>query len=490
MVERFGSETMPRSLPSLPRNPRAMSDSPKRPPRPTPPGGWSLPLAYWQDEVAQARERVRVIRSTPGDAPSTGSASALEELAVVLEQLSVAEEELRAQNDELERAQSVLDAERLRYRELFDHAPVPYIVTDRSGIIRAANGAASSLLRCRADRLPGKPLAVFTRALSRRRLRAALNTIVDADDPVMFALTIASRDGRLHRTEINAAAVRDLHGALVEIRWLLVDRTAQTRKEKRRRTRSRRLEALVEERTMELRREQTLKDDLLATVSHEFRTALAAIGGYAELLDLGVHGELTVSQRGDVAHIQQAFHHLSRVVEDLLSYANVSAGRLSMEIGDVLMFDVVRGLSDLVAPQAAARDVTLRLEPIDPRLAARADAERLRQVLLNLLSNAVKFTRPHGTVQLACRADDHHVYIDIVDSGEGIPAESRETIFEPFIRLKTRSSSGTGLGLTISRSLARAMGGDVTVAESTAAGSRFVVQLQRSTTFAQPHASA
>src|SRR3954471_17748569 len=81
MVERFGSETMPRSLPSLPRNPRAMSDSPKRPPRPTPPGGWSLPLAYWQDEVAQARERVRVIRSTPGGAPSTDSATALEELA-------------------------------------------------------------------------------------------------------------------------------------------------------------------------------------------------------------------------------------------------------------------------------------------------------------------------------------------------------------------------------------------------------------------------
>jgi PAS domain S-box-containing protein len=467
-----------------------MSDAPKHSTRPTPPGGWSLPLAYWQDEVAQARERFRVIRSMPSDAQSPSSVTALEELAVVFEQLSVAEEELRAQNDELERAQAVLDAERLRYRELFDHAPVPYIVTDGSGIIRAANGAASSALRCRADRLPGKPLAVFTKDLSRRRLRSALTKIVQADDPVTFALTIVARDGRPHRMEINAAAVRDLHGALVEIRWLLVDRTAQARKERRRRTRSRRLEALVDQRTAELRREQTLKDDLLATVSHEFRTALAAIGGYADLLELGVHGELTVSQRGDVTHIQRAFQHLSRVVEDLLSYANVSAGRLSMEVGDVLMLDVVRGLFDLVAPQAATRGVTLRLESIDPRIAARADAERLRQVLLNLLSNAVKFTPPHGTVRLACRADEHHVYVDITDSGEGIPAESRDTIFDPFVRLKTRSSAGTGLGLTISRSLARAMGGDVTVAESSPTGSRFVVQLDRSTALAQSHGSA
>jgi signal transduction histidine kinase len=258
------------------------------------------------------------------------------------------------------------------------------------------------------------------------------------------------------------------------------------RRDRRRRARAARLETLVAQRTAALLSEQRLKDNLLSTVSHEFRTALTAIGGFADLLELGVHGSLNEVQRGDVERIQRAYQHLARVVEDLLSYGRIASGRVAIELSDVLVLDALNGLPDLVAPQAKARDVDLSIEAIDPRLIVRADPERLRQVLLNLFSNAVKFTASRGRVQVRCRADEHHAYIEVADTGEGIPDDARDRIFEPFVRVKSQSgAAGTGLGLAIARDLARAMNGDVTLAETGSHGSRFVVRLDRSTALAE-----
>jgi PAS domain S-box-containing protein len=465
-----------------------MSEFPPREPRRTPEPGWSLPVAYWQDEIAQAREQVAHFRSRSlsDDMRAADSEPVIEALSTTLEHLSVAEEELRTQNEELEQARTTLSSEHERYRDLFEHAPVPYLVTDVHGTIEDANEAASRMLRVRGDRLKGKPIAVFTQDASRRRIRNTLRGFTESSVNVTVMLNITNRRGAVRRVEATISAGRDVRGRIIELRWLLVDQTRHARRERTQRAQAEQLELLVAERTAELQNAQHLKDQLVATVSHEFRTALAAIGGYAEMLELGIRGPLTEPQRADVARIHRANDHLAHIVDDLLSYTRLAARQLQLDVGDVSLADALRTLGDLVGPQAREKRMVLEIAPLPDDMFVRADGERLRQIVLNLLGNAVKFTPVGGHIRLDWRADPREVFVAVCDSGPGIPAEQREAIFEPFVRLQQhRSASGTGLGLAISRNLARAMDGDLTVEPLETGGSRFVLRLARSTAFAK-----
>jgi PAS domain S-box-containing protein len=466
-----------------------MSDSPKGDGE-TPETAWSLPIAVWQGEIADAKERVSRLRISQGvEVESVGATDqTLSELALTFEELSVAEEELRAQNEELQRTQIAMFTENARHRELFEHAPVAYFVTDAAGVIRDANRAASSLLRCRADRLLNKPLLVFAQDASRRRLRQLLLRLSkDARETPMTTVPVnlISRAGKIMRTEANIATSVDTQGRLVELRWLIVDQTRRLRRERLRRATAKELEQLVAERTSQLEREQELKDQLVATVSHEFRTALSAIGGYAELLELGVRGPLGASQLSDVRRIQRAYQHLSSVVDDLLSYSRLVAGRMPLDVQDIPLTETMHGIADLVRPQAEAKNITLEADAAREDVSIHADGERVRQIVLNMLGNAVKFTPPGGHVCISEKADDRHVHVLVSDTGPGIPEGEAENIFEPFVRLE-KASPGTGLGLAISRDLARAMHGDLYVAKTQQTGSCFILSLPRSTALANP----
>jgi len=130
----------------------------------------------------------------------------------------------------------------------------------------------------------------------------------------------------------------------------------------------------------------------------------------------------------------------------------------------------------------AARRLTLRYDPCDSELTASADADKVRQVVLNLLSNAVKFTPEGGTVSLGCDGDETTIRVTVTDTGPGIEPERLPSIFEAFVqghRALNRPHEGVGLGLTISRDLARGMGGDVSVASKVGAGSTFTLELPR-----------
>ncbi len=416
---------------------------------------------------------------------SLSRAAMLDELMLASEELSAAEEELRTQNDRLLEAQGALVEERERYRELFEQAPVAYVVTDIHGVIRSANQAAARLFWCRTDRLHGKPIAVFTQDASRRRLRNALATLGSTRESIVMTFKVRDRRGRLKRVEATASVMRDIGGGIAGSRWLILDRTKRARRELARRARAAELESLVTERTSQLREEQQLKDRLVATVSHEFRTGLAAVGGYAELLSLGIRGPLSKEQLADVRRIGEAYTHLARIVDDLLSYSKLTSGTLSLDITELAVLDSVTAMTNLIAPQARAKGVEITLEPADPSLVVHADGERLRQIVLNLLSNAVKFTPRGGRVVVGSRADGDDVCIDVRDNGSGIPADKVDEIFQPFVRLRlTSGESGTGLGLAISRDLARAMHGDLSVAAAPETGSIFTLRLPRSTRFA------
>jgi PAS domain S-box-containing protein len=401
------------------------------------------------------------------------------------EELHVAEEEIRVQSDELQRVHGALAEEATRYRELFEHAPVAYLVTDRFGAITDANYAAQQLFRYRGDRLRGKPIAVFTHGASRRRLRAAIHTVGTHRESATLSLTVRDTARRVRRIEATVAAVRDARGDATGLRWLLVDQTRKLRRARSAKARARELELLIEQRTADLVQAQQLKDNLIATVSHEFRTALSAIGGYAELLELGVRGPLSDAQLADVRRINHAHAHLARVVEDLLNYTRLVSGPRAVEVNDVPLADALGGLVDLIAPSVAAKEIRLEVEPLDPRLSVRGDTERIKQIVLNLLGNAVKFTEANGTIRLSCCPNESTVEIAVNDSGVGIPEDRLDSVFEPFVRLRNASGKpGTGLGLSISRDLARAMGGDVIATSAAGHGSRFALVLQRSTSLA------
>lgn len=232
------------------------------------------------------------------------------------------------------------------------------------------------------------------------------------------------------------------------------------------------------------------KAEFLTIMSHELRTPLNAIGGYAQMLELGVHGATTDAQRTVLARIQQSQHHLLGLINEVLNYARLEAGSVHYALADVAMPAALRAVEPLVRPQADAKGLVLTFEECLEDVVVRADAEKLQQVLINLLSNAIKFTAPSGTVVVACArrpptADTVPpplalVDIKVRDTGVGIAPDQLERIFEPFVqvgRSRYGPGQGAGLGLAISRDLARGMSGELTAESALGNGSTFTLTL-------------
>ncbi len=229
------------------------------------------------------------------------------------------------------------------------------------------------------------------------------------------------------------------------------------------------------------------KSEFLAVMSHELRTPLNAIGGYAELMELGLHGPLTAQQRDALARIQRSGRHLLGLINEVLNYAKIEAGAVAYASEPVRVADAVAAAEALVTPQLRAKGLGYTWAACDPDLTAYADPEKMQQILLNLLTNAVKFTDAHagrpGQVEVSCGvADDGRVMIRVRDTGIGIPTDKLEVIFEPFVQVRadlTRTAEGAGLGLAISRDLARGMGGELTAESTPGVGSTFTLVLPR-----------
>ena len=225
------------------------------------------------------------------------------------------------------------------------------------------------------------------------------------------------------------------------------------------------------------------KSDFLAAMSHELRTPLNAIGGYAQLIDLGVHGPVTAAQREALGRIQRSEEHLLSLINDVLNFTKIEAGRVEYVITEIDVADALAQVAPLVEPQLATAELTL-FSGVTPGLAILADCDRLQQVLLNLYSNAIKFTPAGGTITVRVIPPLENVgklvQVTVTDTGIGIPADRLDSIFDPFVQVHrklTRNTDGTGLGLSISRDLARAMGGDLTVESEVGRGSTFTLSI-------------
>ena len=218
------------------------------------------------------------------------------------------------------------------------------------------------------------------------------------------------------------------------------------------------------------------KSRFLSMMSHDLRTPLTAIGGYAELLQQGVSER---EQEEYATAIRMATRDMSRLIADVLSFAQLESGRVTVKPAPVSIGEAVRRAAILVRPKMQEAGISFTATGCE-RVLARADADRLQQILLNLLSNAIKFTPPGGRVDVSCDRAGDRVHVCVADTGVGIPEDQREHVFEPFVQLDNRAdvrTQGVGLGLAISRDLARAMEGDLTAKRSASGGAALTIDL-------------
>ena len=242
----------------------------------------------------------------------------------------------------------------------------------------------------------------------------------------------------------------------------------------------------LQQKTADAQSANRAKTDFLATVSHELRTPLNAIAGYTELLEMGLRGPLTDAQRRDLGRIRASGQHLLGLISGVLDLNRIERGQVSYALVRIPIEPFLADLDALVSPQAAAKSLTLEFIPAPSSLAVIADREKLRQIMLNLLSNAIRYTPAGGRITLSTRARDaERVEIAVHDTGPGIPESRRDEVFEPFVQLDrslAQPQEGLGLGLAISRDLARGMRGDLTVSSNARGGASFILVLPRGTT--------
>lgn len=228
------------------------------------------------------------------------------------------------------------------------------------------------------------------------------------------------------------------------------------------------------------------KTSFLAAMSHELRTPLNAIGGYVELLEMGLRGPITAEQADDLKRIKASQGHLLRLITEVLDYARLGSGHTELHFEDVDLNEILREAEIMTMPQARARGLDYAYHALDCNVIVRADSHRLQQIALNLLTNAIKYTEPGGAICMSCevvsdaKPKERRIRVSVKDTGRGIPSDQIEGIWQPFVQVGRKLNhpgEGVGLGLAISRDLARRLGGELSVTSELGRGSEFTLTL-------------
>lgn len=312
-------------------------------------------------------------------------------------------------------------------------------------------------------------------------VRSSLIVPICARGRVLGAITFVS-DHRRDYDDADLMLAEDLGrrcGMAIDNARLFTEAEVARQASEAARDTARRAAEVAEEMRRQAEEANAAKSAFLATMSHEFRTPLNAILGFADLLDLEVTGELTESQRAHLARITAAGRHLLGLIEGILAFSRLNAGREDVTLEPADLCGVVRETAEFLLPLATSRGLALRVGTPEPHAIVTTDPGKVRQIVLNLLSNAVRFTDA-GEVSVELELDGDAAVVRVRDTGIGIAPEHAERIFEPFSQVThslTMHRGGTGLGLTVARQLAHLLGGDVELVSTLGQGSTFTVRL-------------
>ncbi len=378
------------------------------------------------------------------------------------------------------RAEQALREEEGRYRAVFEAATNALLIFDCDGVIVEANPAACAMHGYRREELIGLPGRQIIHPDCHGLFEQFCRDVV-AGEPFHVQGRNLRRDG----TEIDI----DVHGADLTLRGrpallaVLTDTTEQQRAQRELREYAEALQAAnhsLEEYSFAAQAATHAKSAFLANMSHEIRTPMTAILGFAEVLRS--EGDLSKAPPARIEAIDTVLRngeHLLRLINDVLDLSKIEAGRFGVERTACRPLDIVADVHDLVEIRARAKNLPFRVEYAGPLPETiESDATRLRQVLVNLIGNAVKFTDAGSVtlrVSLLGEAEPTMLEFAVADTGIGIPEAKLETIFQPFRQAEEHGGrhGGTGLGLTISRELARLLNGDITVESEPGRGSTF-----------------
>lgn len=401
-------------------------------------------------------------------APPAVADDALADTLRLLHELQVHQVELQLQNDELLAAQRELSAALKRQTVLYDDAPVGYCTLAADGTILQANTLAGSLLNTPAAALPGQRLEQLLTPDGAAALRSLLlRTTTWASAHTCEAMTggdAADPTQEPRMLQVEARHEPDSATTLLALIDVSERQRAQALKHR----------AEVAEQANQA------KSMFFAQMNHELRTPLNAILGFSHMLRSQRKVELGDDMLRWVEHVQRAGLHTLALVSDGLDLARIEAGRIDAALEPVDLHDAVHQALVVAAPLAAEGGIALECTAsTDLPHMALATPRLLQQVLLNLLSNAIKYNQPRGTVQVALRHEAGRAIIDVTDTGRGLSAEQMTHLFQPFDRLGAEKGSveGTGLGLLISRRLAEAMGGSLTLRSVVGTGTTATLEL-------------
>ncbi|MEX0907265.1 MAG: PAS domain-containing sensor histidine kinase [Gemmatimonadota bacterium] len=364
------------------------------------------------------------------------------------------------------------DLHRLLIDSVRDYA---IFALDREGYVLSWNPGAERFKGYQAHEIIGKHFSTFYTDEAR------------ATNHPAYELKVATEEGRYEEegwrvrkdgtnfwANVTITALRDASGTLVGFAKVTRDLT------ERRKAQDQAIEDA--RRVAQAEAANRAKGEFLAALSHELRTPLNAIGGYLDLVLFGVRGPLSDDVKRDLERVRDSQQHLLALINDLLNFSRVEAGRLTYTIEPFAVDAAIDSVVMLMEGQAESRDIVLARAACPGTVNARADAKKVEQILVNLVGNAIKFTEAGGRITLSCAVTADEVTIAVTDTGSGIPADKLHLIFEPFVQLGrnlTSSHEGAGLGLAISSDLARAMGGELRAESEIGRGSTFTLILPR-----------
>ena len=377
---------------------------------------------------------------------------------------------LRARTAAAERLAVALSESEARFRAMAESIPVQVWTAKPDGMLDFVTNRTAEVFGLSQSDLIGNGWRDIVHPDDVDRATRRWMHSLESGEPYEVEFRVLSGDGEYRWNLVRADAMRAADGRIVQ--WFGCNADIEEHK---------RLEAALDRALADAKEANQAKADFLAMMSHELRTPLNAIGGYADLLLEGIPTPASEGQQNFLRRISKSQQHLLGLIEAVLTQAKLEAGKVAYRITDVAAHEVLNVVDSLTAPQRAAKRISYHCEACDPRLLFRADKEKLVQVLLNMLSNAVKFTPPEGRITLTTEVISPDVGTLVVrDTGIGMSPEELRLVFEPFVQFDSALSKehkGTGLGMPISRELARGMGGELTASSEVGVGSVFTLSL-------------
>ncbi len=374
---------------------------------------------------------------------------------------------------------------------IFNSANFSSIATDAKGVIQIFNVGAERMLGFAAGDVMNKitpadisdPKELIARAMA---LSTELATPIAPGFEALafkaargiediYELTYIRKDGSRFPAVVSTTALRDARNAIIGYLLIGTDNTA--RKQAKDALRETTIE--LESAKIAAEKANLAKSDFLSSMSHELRSPLNAILGFAQLMDTGAPPP-TPAQKESIDQILQSGWYLLELINEILDLSLIESGKLPLSLEPMSLTEVLADCHAMIEPQAQKSGIRMQFPQFDSPCFVKADRTRVKQVLVNLLSNAIKYNRVGGIVEITCRATTpERTRVSFHDTGEGLPPEKLAQLFQPFNRLGQESGTeeGTGIGLVVSKRLVELMGGEIGVESTVGVGSEFWIEL-------------